>query len=68
MSELKDELESPRRNSNSPGSDKNEEADQQPELNEELYNRLMASIQKIWLNFDIDNGMIGEQDFKTIMV
>ena len=37
---------------------------EQPELNVELYDDLMASIGRLWLDFDIDSGLIDYQNFK----
>lgn len=42
--------------------------DEQQELNEELYDRLMESIDKTWRSFDIDNGRTDLKAFKKIMV
>lgn len=41
--------------------------DEDPELNEELYDRLMVSIEAVWPHFDIDNGVIKKHTFKKVM-
>jgi hypothetical protein len=43
-----------------------EEQDQQ-ELNVELYEGLMASINSLWADFDIESGFINFADFKIVM-
>ena len=45
----------------------NEEEEEQPELDEELYDKLMTSIQSLWVDFDIENGLIDQKQFKEIM-
>lgn len=42
-----------------------EEEEQQ--LNVELYDNLMVSINNLWPEFDIDNGVVGFEEFKSLM-
>jgi hypothetical protein len=44
------------------------EEDEQPDLNEELYDKLMTSINELWADFDIDNGVIDLGEFKQVMI
>ena len=39
-----------------------------PELNDALYEKLMNSISEVWHDFDIDEGTIGLQQFKEVML
>lgn len=47
--------------------DDDDDQDEQQELNVELYDGLMNSINTLWPEFDIDNGFIDFKDFKNIM-
>jgi hypothetical protein len=48
----------------------NEEGDlsENEDLNEELYDSLMVSINEVWPTFALQDGLIDIEDYKTVMV
>lgn len=50
--------------------DQEEEEEDQDDtsINEDLYNSIMQSINKVWPDFNQADGVIGEQEFPDIMI
>jgi hypothetical protein len=45
-----------------------EEQSEDENLNEALYDRLMESINQVWTNFELNEGVIDNYNFNSIMV
>ena len=45
----------------------NEEQSEEENLNEALYDKLMESINQVWSDFQLEDGVIDNQNFKSIM-
>ena len=44
------------------------ENEEEPQINEELYTSIMDSIERVWLNFDQDEGLLSKVEFQDIMI